>query len=79
VTCERCTQEREFPGRRWFTPSCVYCGARLIQRIKAMGLPRQEASARMTNALADWVAMGHSEQQIRALVKGPLAVEPKVK
>jgi hypothetical protein len=55
----------------------MYCGARLIQRIKRMpGRTNAELSQRMTKVLNDWIAAGHSESEIRALVAGPMAVAP---
>jgi hypothetical protein len=55
----------------------LWCGSRYIQRIgKTLALPISERSRMRTKALADWLAMGHSELEIRRLVAGaevPLA------
>lgn len=51
-----------------FDPACLYCGARLIQRLGTLRMrPRDEIIARRRKVLADWVAMGHSEADLRAL------------
>lgn len=69
--CTDCQAARETNGLWAFhCPTCVWCGARLIQRIgKSVG-PRDQLSARRKQVLADWLAMGHSEKQIRSLVSG---------
>jgi len=41
-----------------------------------MELPRSEIAQRCRKVLADWMAMGHDEQQLRALAKGPMPLEP---
>ena len=57
-------------------PSCIYCGARLIQALGRLPRPKDEIVARRRKVLADWVAHGHSEQELRALAKGPRAIAP---
>lgn len=74
--CEECAIARESPHYTRFNPLCLWCGARLIQRIGALNRPRQELTERRRKVLADWVAMGHSEAEIRRLVAGPSAIEP---
>lgn len=74
--CKPCQIAREFPEYRMFNPACLYCGARLIQRHGAKRISPQEVTALRKATLADWLQHGHSEAQIRALVKGPLAVRP---
>ena len=64
-------------------PACLWCGARLIQKIGRLQLSASESTARKRAVLADWTAYGHSEIQIRRLVKAkelalaPLEVKPK--
>ena len=74
--CTDCKAASETSGL-WaqHNPACLHCGARLIQRLGKLRTPTSEQiTARRKAVLADWIAHGHSELQIRALVKGPLAV-----
>ena len=59
-----------------FTPKCIYCGARLIQMLGRLQIPASECSARRRAVLSDWVKYGHSETEIRDLVKGSMALGP---
>ena len=78
MTCKTCTASRETQGLwRMFDPACIFCGARLVQKIGRLQIGRTEATARRKQALADWMALGHSEKEIRALVKGPIAHAPE--
>lgn len=78
--CECCQAARETTNHwRYFNLSCVHCGARLIQRLGKLQVTQAEITQRRKAVLADWTAYGHSEQEIRALVKGPMAVEPIAK
>ena len=76
--CTDCQAARETNGLWAFhCPTCLWCGARLIKRLGTADLRREEISARRKRVLADWVAMGHSEEEIRALVAGKsLPVQP---
>lgn len=57
----------------FFCPTCLWCGARLIQRIQALRMVRRadEIRERCRKVLADWMAYGHPESGIRALAAGP--------
>lgn len=77
MTCPTCNAAREAPAYRMHCPTCIHCGARLIQSIQRLPRPRPEISARCRAVLDDWVAMGHSEQELRALAKGPRALAPE--
>jgi hypothetical protein len=72
--CPDCKEATEHPSHRQYCPKCIFCGARLIKRIGAIfNGDRAMQQARMRQVLADWVAIGHSEAEIRRLVKeGPL-------
>lgn len=76
--CTDCEAARE-TGGRWpmFSPACLWCGARLIQQIKALTQrPAAERSARCTAVLTDWVAHGHPEPELRALSAGSMPLAP---
>jgi len=76
MTCSDCKAASETSGL-WpqHNPACIFCGARLIQRLGKLRTPSSEQiTARRKAVLAEWMAHGHSETQLRALVKGPLAV-----
>ena len=76
MTCDCCEAAREAPAYTMHCPSCVHCGARLIQALGSLPRPKGEIVARRRAVLADWVTMGHSEQELRALAKGPRALAP---
>lgn len=76
MTCECCNIARDFPQYRMFTPKCIYCGARLIQMLGRLPIAASECSARRKAVLSDWVKYGHSEAEIRRLVKGSIAIGP---
>lgn len=79
--CPCCNDARNWPGTvaaRTYTPACLWCGARLIQALGKLRRPREEIAERRRKVLADWMAHGHSEAELRALAKGealPLAPE----
>ena len=55
---------------RMHCPACAHCGARLIQKIQRWSqLPRPQVQAACRQVLADWLACGHCESEIRALAK----------
>lgn len=61
-----------------FSPACLHCGARLIQRLGTLPRPRDEITARRRAVLSDWMAYGHSEQELRKLAKGPVPLAPEL-
>ena len=78
--CECCAAARETAGMwRYFELSCAYCGSRLIQKLGRLSVTQAEITQRRRAVLADWTAYGHSEQEIRELVRGPMAVQPIAK
>lgn len=87
--CWDCKAARETDGqwRLFDSLKCPWCAARLIQLLGRLNIPQGESptswrdkiSARRKVVLADAVAAGLSEAQIRDLAKGPLAVQPKGK
>lgn len=76
MTCDCCEATREAPMHRMFNPACVHCGARLIQRLGKLARPREEIAARRRQVLADWMAQGHPEADLRRLAKGPVPLAP---
>lgn len=75
--CPCCRIARQFSDYRMFNPACIYCGARMIQTLGKLRIPASQCSARRTAALHAWMEYGHDEQQIRSMVKGPLAIGPE--
>jgi hypothetical protein len=49
----------------------------LIQRLALRDISNAECTAQRKVVLADWVAWGHNEAEIRRLVKGEPAIAPK--
>ena len=74
--CSNCDIARTYPEYQLFDPACLWCGVRIIQRATSFQLAASVVSARRTENLRIWVEQGHSEAEIRALVKGPLALAP---
>ena len=55
---------------RMHCQGCLHCGARLIQKFQRLyQLTQEQRREKCRQALADWLAMGHDEQQLRALAK----------
>ena len=76
MTCQRCNTAKDFPGHQMFDPACIFCGARLIQRLILQPITPEQCRDRRKAVLADWMAHGHDEQQLRALAKGPHCTGP---
>lgn len=74
--CAQCHTATSFPAYRWFNPACLYCGARLIQHLGQLPIAASECKARRQTVLKDWLSYGHSEAELRELVKGPTALSP---
>ena len=61
---------RNMPRGRLHDPRCIHCCARYIQLLLAHPrLDRKARSERAGRALKEFLAWGHSESAIRALVK----------
>lgn len=73
-----CAKAKVWAGYRLFDPACLYCGARIIQHLGTLMITTSECSQRRRENLADWVAMGHDEAQIRTLAKGKFCIGPEV-
>lgn len=78
MSCVDCLHARSTDGRwnRFDSRKCVYCAARLLQAIGRRQVSREVISRRRTECLQESVAAGLDEARIRAMVKGPLAIEP---
>ena len=78
LACDCCASAKENPTWHTFTPSCIHCGARLIKRLGTLPILRSECTTRRKAALETWVKWGHSETELRRLVKvGPWIEETK--
>ncbi len=76
--CTSCRAAREASTWNQFDSlKCPWCAARLIQRIGKLRITAAKVTKRRAVVLADSVAAGLDEAQIRALVKGPLALAPE--
>ena len=71
--CECCDEAREAPQQhRLFADGCLYCAARRIQYLqRTLRLAPSVTRDRCRAALADAVANGLPEQEIRAMAKRP--------
>jgi hypothetical protein len=70
MACTDCQAARETAGL-WalFNPTCLHCGARLIQQIGKLPIAASEATRRRKAVLATWMEHGHPEAELRALAK----------
>ena len=71
--CHCCNDAREAPQyHRFFAEGCLHCAARRIQFIqRRLNLSPDDKRTRCRTALADAVANGLPEQEIRAMAKKP--------
>ena len=71
--CECCNEARVDPKHhRFFAEGCLHCAARRIQYIqRRLNLAPDAIRARCRTALADAMALGLPEQEIRAMAKKP--------
>ena len=79
MTCTDCKAAKETGGLwvQFNSPQCLWCTARLIQQIGKLKTPTSEKiTVRRRVVLAEAVAWGWDEAQIRALAKGGMALEP---
>lgn len=66
-TCEDCRAAETYGNARLFNPACLRCGGRYLRAIQRLRIPDEEKRAWLRKALADWMAHGHSEQELRDL------------
>lgn len=71
--CHCCNDARDAPQHhRFFAEGCLHCAARRIQYLqRTLRLAPSVTRDRCRAALADAVAMGLPEQEIRAMAKKP--------
>ena len=69
MTCDCCKAAQEAPAYRLYCPTCLWCGARLIQVLGTLPRPREEIANRRRQVLADWMSYGHEESELRRLAK----------
>lgn len=74
--CKPCQIARTVPTYPFFNLGCLHCGARIIQHLATLPIVPSQVAERRRENLAHWVAFGHSEADLRALAKGPLAIGP---
>lgn len=80
MPCDDCEAARASNGvwRRFNNRGCIYCAARLIQRMTPalLGVSIPACAERRKSALQVAVEAGFDEAEVRTLSKGPLALEP---
>ena len=71
MTCEACNEARSAPeSYRMFAEGCLYCAARRIQYIqRRLPLSPEDKRNRCRKALADAMALGLPEPEIRRMAK----------
>jgi hypothetical protein len=77
--CSDCAAARVTSGLwRYFDPACLYCGARICQRLRTVNCTQAEIKQRQTAMLEVW-AKFHPMAELLQLVQGPPAFEPIAK
>ena len=73
MTCRVCTEASDAPQHHiFFAEGCIHCAARRIQFIqRRLNLAPDDKRNRCRTALADAMALGLPEQEIRAMAKRP--------
>jgi len=71
MKCETCNEARPDPASyRFFAEGCTHCAARRIQYIqRRLNLAPDDKRTRCRTALAQAIALGLPEAQIRAMAK----------
>ena len=71
MTCEACNEARPYPASyRMFAEGCLHCAARRIQYLqRTLRLVPSETRNRCRKALADAMALGLPELEIRRMAK----------
>lgn len=72
--CEDCASTRIAPLHLLFNLGCIWCGARLIGRLRQLPRPNAEIKARQERVLADWTAFGHDRTELLRLSREPMPV-----
>ena len=68
MACEDCLIAERYGRSRLYNPACLNCGGRYLRAIKRRAdLPQTARTQWLRKALADWMAHGHSEQELRDL------------
>lgn len=65
--CDDCRLARKDLLWFRFDPECLTCGARCLWFLQRMRLPQEAKVQRLRKALADWMAHGHAEEQLRTM------------
>ena len=75
ITVHGCPPESRTRGN----PTCIYCGARQIQRVqRVLRIERHAIAERCRLTLGIWLKHGHDETKLRELAKKQeWAVQPK--
>jgi DNA-directed RNA polymerase subunit RPC12/RpoP len=74
--CADCSAARETLAKwPYFDPLCVYCGSRIVQRLRKVNCTQAEIKQRQQAALEVWSKF-HPMAELLELVSGPLSFEP---
>lgn len=76
ATCDDCARTRNGPGWNFFNPACIWCGARLVGRLRKLPRRPGEIQARQAKVLEDWASYGHSKDEMLALSHDECPVSP---
>lgn len=79
MTCSECQSITVAPKWNRYDSNCIYCGARLLRQLGTLNIPKEMIQKRRTKVLTDWVKQGHSEDQIRNLLRSGPWIKPKEK
>lgn len=78
MACEDCAGARASPEHhRRYDPRCLWCGARYVQQLRRLELPKKELDAWRVRVMDDWEKFGHDRMRLRELAMAKaLPVEP---
>ncbi len=64
MTCDAC-----FRDLNSYSPACLGCGGRYLRDIQRRRMGEDEKRTWLRKVLADWMAFGHAEAELRAAAK----------
>lgn len=80
MKCNCCAYAREYHehGRMFNSLACVYCAARLMQKIDTFKISDEKKRLRKNEAFLDSAKVGLDKKLIMDLYRGSMALEPEI-
>lgn len=74
--CDDCAAASIAPLHSLYSLACLWCGARLVGRLRELPRPAAEIKARQSKVLEDWQALGHDRAELLRLSRTECPVAP---